>query len=220
MEDTLFNLKDVCFSFPKEESPLFESININIKSHALVKINGESGSGKSTLLKILARFHTISRGQILYQNQSIYDYPLTTYRQNVSYFFQNVHLFGQTVRDNLSFPADIRQEPFDKQRAVQWLERVHLDISYLDRPIDELSGGEKQRIGFIRNLQYLPKVLLLDEVTSALDHENRAIIAQIIKDLNRKKGITVLSVSHFDEGHLSFDQTLEIAEGKVYEVYV
>lgn len=212
----LFHIEDAQFTFA-DGFQIFKSINFTVQPGDLVKIEGESGSGKSTILKLLARFLTADQGTLEYKGKSIYDYPMTDYRKEVSYFFQNAVLFDETVRDNLSFPAQIRHETFDEEKAISWLERVGLSADYMDRDLDDLSGGEKQRIGFIRNLQYMPKVLLMDEVTSSLDKENRQHIAQIIKYLVENEDVTVISISHFSENYLPFNMHLEIVDGKVRE---
>ena len=85
----------------------------------------------------------------------------------VSYCFQQPVLFGDTVADKLDFPFEIRKEPVKRQHEIELLKHVNLSSSYLEKPIADLSGGEKQRVALIRNLLFKPKVLLLDELRQA-----------------------------------------------------
>ncbi|MCT7895369.1 MAG: ATP-binding cassette domain-containing protein, partial [Lactobacillus gasseri] len=102
---------------------------------------------------------------------------------------QQPSLFGEKVADNLSFPYEIRKQAVDRERLLQLLHEVSLEADYLDKDITSLSGGEKQRIALIRNLIFLPKVLLLDEVTTGLDEDNKAIVHQLIERVHQQ-GVT------------------------------
>ena len=114
----------------------------------------------------------------------------------MSYCFQTATLFDKTVEDNLAFSYEIRNQIFDKQKALSALNEVGLGAEYLAKAVNTLSGGEKQRVALIRNILFLPKVILLDEVTSALDSENQEIVRKLIYTLNQDQGVTVLWVTH------------------------
>ena len=118
------------------------------------------------------------------------------YRQQVSYCFQTPQLFGETVYDNLALPWQIRQQKPSREALIASLESVHLDAEMLNKQVEQLSGGEKQRVGLLRNLQFLPKVLLLDEVTSALDEENKAVVQQLIQQRVQEQQLAVVWISH------------------------
>lgn len=211
---SLFNLENIGFTV--ENQPILTNINLTINSGDFITVSGPSGSGKSTLLKILASMITPTSGIFKYKNKPIDKDRITEYRKEVSYFFQQPTLFGETVMDNLSFPFDIRNVPFDKDRVTKLLERFKLNESYLNKKIIDLSGGEKQRIAFVRNLIFEPDVLLLDEVTSALDDENKTIIQQFI--LNDLKEKTIVWVTHdsneFNLGKRQLNITNGILEEK------
>lgn len=111
------------------------------------------------------------------------------------------------MADNLDFPFEIRKEPVKRQHEIELLERVNLSSSYLEKPIADLSGGEKQRVALIRNLLFKPKVLLLDEVTAGLDADNKKIAHMLISSY-RKSGGTVIAVTHDTDELRQAEQTI------------
>lgn len=196
---------------------ILKGISFNIEKGEKIVISGPSGSGKSTLLKIIGSILSPTEGRILYKNQSIEAIEPTKYRKEVSYFFQNASLFDQTVRDNLSFPYLIRGETFSEEKARGYLEQVKLQSTDLDKPIKELSGGEIQRVALIRNLLFEPELLLLDEITSALDQKNSEIILALIERLNREKGKTILMVTHDQKQIAKADRLICLMDGRLEE---
>ena len=181
----ILELKDL--SFEIEERKILENVSFSIDKGEFVTLTGPSGSGKSTLLKLIGHLISPTSGNIYYKDKEITEYNPTDYRKNVSYFFQNATLFDKTVYDNLAFPAKIREEDFDKKRALEGLHTVQLSETYLNKPIHELSGGERQRVALVRNLMYSPNILLMDEVTSSLGSENKEIILSFINHLNQEE---------------------------------
>lgn len=200
-----------------EGKTILKDIDLSISKGEFVTITGPSGSGKSTLLQLVASMISPTSGDMLYKGKSINTYEPTAYRKEVSYCFQTATLFGETVTENLAFPYEIRKETFDKDRAIEALGSVGLSADYLDKKVTSLSGGEKQRIALIRNVLFLPEVLLLDEVTSALDAENRKAIGKTIRKLNKEKGVTILWVTHNTEEIAEANRKIDIVDGQVKE---
>ena len=211
--NSILEVKHLSFSVGEKE--ILKDISFKIQKGDFLTIKGPSGSGKSTLLKLLAAIMNPSAGEIIYKGKPLSEYEITDYRKEVSYSFQNAALFGTTVADNLMFPYEIRNEPFDRDRAIALLDKVMLSEQYLDQKITELSGGEKQRVALIRNVLFTPEVLLLDEVTSALDAENRKVISDAILRLNRENNITVLWVTHNTDEINDAAKTIEMKEGRL-----
>lgn len=211
--NSILEVKHLSFSVGEKE--ILKDISFKIQKGDFLTIKGPSGSGKSTLLKLLAAIMNPSTGEIIYKGKPLSEYEITDYRKEVSYTFQNAALFGTTVADNLMFPYEIRNEPFDRDRAIALLDKVMLSKQYLDQKITELSGGEKQRVALIRNVLFTPEVLLLDEVTSALDAENRKVISDAILRLNRENNITVLWVTHNTDEINDAAKTIEMKAGRL-----
>ncbi|MGL5328136.1 MAG: ABC transporter ATP-binding protein, partial [Peptostreptococcaceae bacterium] len=171
---SILSIKDIYYS--SDNLDILNGISIDIEKGDCISIIGESGSGKSTLMKICSDLISISKGDILYNGKSYKEYNPLELRKKISYCVQIPYLFGRNVYENLEFPFKIRHEKMDKPKVIDLLNKFKLDKSYLEKDINSLSGGEKQRISLIRNLVYTPQILLLDEVTSSLDNENTKIV--------------------------------------------
>lgn len=175
---------------------ILNNISFMLNSGEFKLITGPSGCGKSTLLKIVASLISPDTGDILFEGEEIATLKPETYRQQVSYCAQTPVLFGDTVYDNLIFPWQIRNKTPEPKAFLADLAQFELPETILQKNITALSGGEKQRISLIRNLQFLPQVLLLDEITSALDERNKENVNDIIHRYVRDKNIAVLWVTH------------------------
>lgn len=213
LKSPILELKNLYYEV--ENKKILEHINFTVDKGEFVTIIGPSGSGKSTLLKLIGSLIQPTKGEVLYGDKNIYDIKMTEYRKEVSYFFQNALLFGETVEDNLRYPYEIRSETFNQTKAEEMLENLQLDKSILKKSINSISGGEKQRVALVRNLLYQPKVLLLDEITSSLDAQNRAIVKDHLKRLQSQDDITVLMVTHNEKEIENADRTIEIINGRI-----
>lgn len=200
-------------SYQVEDKQILKEIDLHVAEGQRITLTGPSGSGKSTILKLVASLISPTQGQINFQGKDVAQLDPISYRRQVSYCFQQPSLFGTTVTDNLRFPFELRDEPFNQQQAVELLWKVDLDESYLNKKIETLSGGEKQRVALIRNLLFPPKVLLLDEVTTGLDENSKAIVHKLIRNYHQE-GTTILEVTH-DATELDLSNHLiTIKEGK------
>lgn len=190
----LLQLKNV--GFQTGGVKILNNISFTLREGEFTLITGPSGCGKSTLLKIVASLLSPDAGEILFEGENIANLVPETYRQQVSWCAQTPALFGDTVYDNLIFPWQIRHQQPEPQALLADLARFGLPEATLEKNIQDLSGGEKQRIALVRNLQFLPKLLLLDEITSALDESNKRNVNEIIHHYVRDKNIGVLWVTH------------------------
>ena len=209
----LLELKNVNYS--PDNKMILNNITVSVEKGDYISIVGPSGSGKSTFLKLCSFLISPTEGDIYYNNKNINEYDPVEYRKKVSYCFQTPYLFGNTVLDNISFPYTIRNKHVDMDNVKKLLATFKLDESCLNEKVINLSGGEKQRIALIRSLLFKPDMLLLDEVTSALDADNTYIVENVIKLLN-DGGLTILLVTHNQEQSIKHaNKLLTIEDGKL-----
>jgi len=207
----IIELKNV--SIRSQNAPIIDDLSLTVTKGEFISVTGPSGSGKSTLLKSLAQLLDPAlafKGTYLYKGQPISEIDPINLRKEVSYCYQSPSLFGDTVRENLRFGYDIRELDFDEDYAKELLDHVYLAPSFIDKDINTLSGGEKQRIALIRNVLFEPEVLLLDEITSALDADTRDIIWNWLKEYRKQTNVTLLMISHLEEEHTYSDRAINI----------
>ena len=195
-------------SYIVKDKSIICDVSLSVNQGDYITIVGPSGSGKSTLLKLCSDLISPTSGTITYNDRPLTAIDPKSYRREVGYCFQRPYLFTKTVRRNILFPYDIRGLKPDMSRIEYLFDLLHMPLNYMERRNDELSGGEMQRICLIRSLIFEPKVLLLDEVTSALDATNTSIVENVIDELH-KKGITIISITHNEE------QSLRIANRRI-----
>lgn len=207
-------------SFISEDKYILKDFTISIESGDYISVVGPSGSGKSTFLKLCSHLISPTEGDILYMDKSILELNPMELRKRIAYCFQTPYLFGKTVMDNISFPYSIRGNKADIKRVNELLQLFNLDKDYLNKDIKNLSGGEKQRIALIRTLLFNPEILLLDEVTSALDVDNTLVVENVMKTLNQE-GITIIWVTHNPEqSRKNANKLLTIEAGKIKSLEV
>lgn len=197
------------------DTPILQDVNLKIDKQEWVTIAGPSGSGKSTLVRIIASLLSKTSGELQFAGQPIESYDPIAYRRRVSYAFQQPTLFGETVADNLAFPYQIRQEPFDQQRAITALEYVGLGEADLTKHVTDLSGGQRQRIALLRNVMIYPEVLILDEVTAGLDAENKTFVWNMIQHFNQDDHLTIIAITHDQSEIESAKRLVTIENGQI-----
>ncbi|MFC6275091.1 ATP-binding cassette domain-containing protein [Levilactobacillus tangyuanensis] len=198
-----------------DDTCILKEINLTIDRQEWVTIAGPSGSGKSTLVRIIASLLSKTSGELNFDGDPIELYDPITYRRRVSYSFQQPTLFGNTVQDNLQFPYDIRQMPFDRDRAIRGLEYVGLAAADLAKPVVDLSGGQRQRVALLRNVMIYPEVLILDEVTAGLDEENKAFVWSMIRHFNEDDGLTIIAITHDQAEIAAASRLITLTAGKI-----
>lgn len=207
-------------SFKNDSKIIIDRISFSIEKGDCVSIIGPSGSGKSTLLKLCCHLISPTDGCIVYKEKNLTDYDPIGLRKSIAYCFQTPYLFGDTVIENIRFPYSIRNMLVDQKRIDELFSMFNIPADYLNKDVKILSGGEKQRIALIRTLLFKPEILLLDEVTSALDSENAKNVEEAIASLNTE-GITVLWITHNLEQSRKFaNKLLTIEDGKIKSLEV
>lgn len=175
------------------------NVSLAIADGDVFGIIGLSGAGKSTLVRCINLLEKPSSGSIIIDGEDLTTADkakLRTMRRKVSMIFQQFNLLQQrTVLKNVELAGEIDKNPHRREKAIELLTTVGLKDK-LDSYPSELSGGQQQRVAIARALMTDPEVLLCDEATSALDPETTKSILALLKDLNRKLGLTIVIISH------------------------
>ena len=196
-------------------------ISFEIEKGELVIILGASGAGKSTVLNILGGMDTNDEGDILIDGQNIADYnshQLTDYRRNdVGFVFQFYNLVPNlTAKENVELASEIVK---DAQDPVAVLTAVGMENRLNNFPA-QLSGGEQQRVSIARAVAKNPKILLCDEPTGALDYNTGKQVLQILQDMSRNQGATVIIVTHNATLAPIADRVIRMHDARVKSVTV
>ncbi|HSI67177.1 MAG TPA: methionine ABC transporter ATP-binding protein [Planococcus sp. (in: firmicutes)] len=178
-----------------------DQVDFSIDSGEIFGIIGYSGAGKSTLIRLLNGLEKPTSGSVIINDQNITAISgpqLRKARQKVSMIFQHFNLlWSRTVQENIEFPLEIAGVPKNKrqERVQELVELVGLTGRESAYP-SQLSGGQKQRVGIARALANEPEVLLCDEATSALDPQTTDAILDLLVDINKRLGLTIVLITH------------------------
>ena len=218
---TLIEAKDLSFTYPERQNRALENLNLTIQKGRKVAILGKTGSGKSTLLQLLVRNYDANQGELFLAGKPITDYAEDTLRSQFCFLTQRVHVFSDTLRQNLQFARAVN---ISDEKMIEVLNQVGLgklleqeqglDIWLGDggRP---LSGGEQRRLGLARILLNDAPILLLDEPTEGLDRETERQILRLI--LAHAENKTLIMVTHRLTAIEQFDELCVIDEAKLIE---
>ncbi len=200
---TLIQIKDLQKDYISQNSTVtaLSDINLDINSGDIFGIIGMSGAGKSTLVRCINFLEKPTKGTVIIDDKDLSllnDQELRNVRQEIGMIFQQFNLLMQrNVEDNISFPLEIagKSKAEGRKRAKELLEIVGLGDKSKSYP-SQLSGGQKQRVAIARALSTNPKILLCDEATSALDPTTTRSILALLKEINKKFGITIIIITH------------------------
>ncbi|MCW6567978.1 lipid A ABC transporter ATP-binding protein/permease MsbA [Yersinia ruckeri] len=216
------DFRNVTFKYPGKETPALIDINIQIKAGKTVALVGRSGSGKSTIANLLTRFYDVSAGSILMDGHDLREYTLSSLRNQVALVSQNVHLFNDTVANNIAYARDHQYTRAEIEKAARMayaMDFIEKMDNGLDTVIGEngvmLSGGQRQRIAIARALLRDCPILILDEATSALDTESERAIQSALDELQKNR--TSLVIAHRLSTIEKADEILVIEDGRIIE---
>lgn len=200
---------------------ILRPISFEVKSGESVAIIGASGSGKSTLLGLLAGLDEVTEGEIFLDNEALHtmgEEQRAILRGNkVGFIFQSFMLVQSlTALENVMLPAEIAGLENPKQQALDILEQVGLKHRASHFP-NQLSGGEQQRVAIARAFITSPKILFADEPTGNLDAKNSEKIEQLLFDLNKDKGTTLVLVTHDNTLAQHCSRQLTMSAGELLE---
>ena len=209
------------------EIPVLRGVDFQIAAGEFQSVVGQSGSGKSTLLHIMATLDQLDGGQILFAGNRIDTLGPkgrdTLRNQYFGMVFQFYHLLPElTAVENVLLPSMISSSVFQywskkqtyRRRALDLLDLVGLGHRLKHRP-QELSGGELQRVAIARSLMLEPKILLADEPTGNLDRKTGSEIMEILRNLNKNRGLTIVMVTHDQNIAEQAHGTMRLVDGRV-----
>jgi lipoprotein-releasing system ATP-binding protein len=224
MDDTpLIQLNGVSRFFVSKTAALdiLHKADLSIQQGETIAILGASGIGKSTLLNIIGTLDKPDEGSLLFNGEQILGYndeKLAAFRnKNIGFIFQFHYLLqGFTAVENVMLPGLIsgKSKKTIEKHATNMLERVELGAR-IEYRVEDLSGGEQQRVAIARALVMAPALLLADEPTGNLDQQNSQAVHQLLKELNREMGMTIVVVTHNSDLAGLMDRRLTLKNGKI-----
>lgn len=213
---------NVTFCYEDKEQAVLKNITFEIPQGKTVALVGRSGSGKSTIANLLTRFYDIEQGEILLDGVNIQEYKLANLREQCSIVSQQVHLFNDTIANNIAYAATdkySREEIEAAAKAAYVMEFAEKMENGLDTLIGEngagLSGGQRQRLAIARALLRNSPVLILDEATSALDNESERAIQKALEQVQKDR--TVLVIAHRLSTIENADEIIVLEQGEIKE---
>ena len=214
--------KHVSFTYETRQEPALRDINFTVEHGKTIAFVGRSGSGKTTIASLITRFYDISEGEILIDNHNIQDLTLYSLRDQIGLVSQNVHLFNDTIANNIAYgrigeySQSQIEEAAKKAYAYDFIKELENGFETI---VGEngilLSGGQRQRIAIARALLRDNPILILDEATSALDSESEKAIQQALEEL--QKGRTSIVIAHRLSTIEKADKILVIDGGEIIE---
>lgn len=198
-----------------------ENINLSFDKGEFIVFIGTSGSGKTTSMRMINRMIEPTSGEILINGEDIMKKDPVKLRRKIGYVIQQIGLMPHmTIFNNIVLVPKLMKWPEDKQREIaeDLIKKVDLPLEYLDRYPSELSGGQQQRIGVIRALAADQDIILMDEPFGALDPITRDSLQELLKELQKELGKTIVFVTHdMDEALKLADRIVIMQEGKVVQ---
>jgi putative ABC transport system ATP-binding protein len=200
---------------------VLENVNFDIQSGEMIAIVGPSGSGKTTLLGLCAGLDSGSEGSVVLNGHALdkmnEDQRAAVRSKDVGFIFQNFQLLPTlTALENVMVPLELKKRKDAKEKALELLEKVGLKDRATHYPT-QLSGGEQQRVSIARAFANEPQILFADEPTGNLDTETGEMIENLIFDLNREKGTTLVLVTHDLDLAAKTQRIIHIKGGKIQE---
>lgn len=219
MEDVI-KVENLSFAY-NEERETINRISFSVQKGQYVTILGHNGSGKSTIAKLLIGLLEKKSGSIWIAGKELTVENLYAIREHIGIVFQNPdnQFIGATVRDDIAFGLEnMCVNPHNMEQLITtYAKRVGM-IDFLDHEPTKLSGGQKQRVAIAGILAMAPDIIILDEATSMLDPIGKREINSLVKELNKEKDMTIISITHDIEEAVFADQIILLHEGKIIDV--
>lgn len=214
----MLNIQSICKSFDESVTPLLNNVSFSLADGESLAIMGASGSGKSTLLNIIAGLTHCESGTI-YHNSADLNRLSSSQRdryraEHFGMVFQQFNLIDSlNVEDNASLPARYLGLPY-AERLSPLIEQLGL-ANKKSSPISQLSGGEQQRVAIARALVHKPSLILADEPTGNLDNQTSEKVSNVLYDLVRESGTSMIIVTHSEDVANKADRVVQLKQGRL-----
>ncbi len=222
LADGSVTFKNVCFCYPGSMEKTLKNINLHINSGEVLGIIGSTGSSKSTLVQLIPRLYDATEGSVIVGNVDVKHYSIKTLRDNVAFVLQNNTLFSGTIRDNMKWGNENATDE-DIIRALKLAQAWEFISTYEDglehkveQGGDNFSGGQKQRLTIARALLKSPKIIILDDSTSAVDMATDAKIQRVFKE--ELNDVTTIIIAQRVSSIQHADRILVMNEGEIESI--
>ena len=219
--EVLASLRNVTKDFQNGDTVnhVLRGINLDIYRNEFVVILGESGCGKTTMMNIIGGMDSLTDGELIIEGQDFShpsDLALTEYRRNyVGFIFQQYNLMPNlTALENVNFIAELVDDPMSPEEAI---DKVRLTDRANNYP-GQMSGGQQQRVSIARAIVKKPSLILADEPTAALDYSTSIEVLEVIEDIIKSKGTTVVMVTHNAEIAKMADRVIKLRNGRISSI--
>ncbi|SDM08276.1 energy-coupling factor transport system ATP-binding protein [Kandleria vitulina] len=215
----MLHVENLCFEYD-EGLKTIDHISFHVEKGSYTTILGHNGSGKSTIAKLVIGLLAASQGHIEVGGIPLSVETLNDVRKQVGIVFQNPdnQFIGSTVRDDIAFGLENLCVPHDEMEGIiqEYAKKVNM-LDFLDHEPTKLSGGQKQRVAIAGILAMNPHLIILDEATSMLDPKGRKEINELVRSLNQKNHMTILSITHDIEEAAKSDHVILLEKGHIID---
>lgn len=214
----MISIKDLKFQYAGSDSMAINGVNLDIPEGKYIAILGHNGSGKSTLSKLLVGLYKPTKGHITIDGITISRKTLRDIRAKIGIVFQNPdnQFVGASVEDDIAFGLENKLMPREEMQktVLEFAKKVGMQ-THLHMEPQNLSGGQKQRVAIASTLALDPNIIIFDEVTSMLDPKGKREVIEIIKDVQKNKKKTLISITHDMDEAILADMVIVMAKGKI-----
>lgn len=214
----MIKVKDLKFKYQGANQYALDNVSVTIPRGSYVAILGHNGSGKSTFSKLISGLYKPTSGEIYIDGIMIKKNSLRDIRKKIGIIFQNPdnQFIGSTVEDDLAFGLENANVDREKMKKIIQDLAAKVDMeNFLDREPNSLSGGQKQRVAIASVLALNPEIIIFDEATSMLDPKGKEDVLKIIKDIQKTREKTLISITHDMDEAIMADYCIVFSKGKI-----
>lgn len=214
----MIKVKDLKFKYQGANQYALDNVSVTIPRGSYVAILGHNGSGKSTFSKLISGLYKPTSGEIYIDGIMIKKNSLRDIRKKIGIIFQNPdnQFIGSTVEDDLAFGLENANVDREKMKKIIQDLAAKVDMeNFLDREPNSLSGGQKQRVAIASVLALNPEIIIFDEATSMLDPKGKEDVLKIIKNIQKTREKTLISITHDMDEAIMADYCIVFSKGKI-----